>query len=98
MIYGRLKSLMTYCPYTRLWGVTRDVITTKKLPESARPGALIALLGLFCPLFWIALFTGASRSELMFHATHSGVVCGIGLLLMIAGWRKEKQQSEHNQQ
>lgn len=98
MTNGPLKSLMTLCPYVRLWGIVRTAIATKKLPESARPGAFITLLGLFCPLFWIALFTGASRAELTFHATHSGLVCCIGILLMIAGWRKEKQQRAQDRQ
>jgi hypothetical protein len=56
----------------------------KDISEQAKAGRNIALLGLFCPFFWYALLTGASRDTLLFHATHSGIVFLIGLSIMLA--------------
>lgn len=81
----RLTSL---CAYTHLWRLIRE----RRLPDSAKPGVTIALLGLFCPFFWIALFTGASRAELTFHACHSGLVCAIGIVLMLKGLRQSRER------
>ena len=39
---------------------------------------------------WIALFTGASAEDLKFHATHSGIVALIGVVVMVAGLMKNK--------
>ena len=98
MISERIKKLTTFCPYTHLWRIARSAVATRKLPESVKPGAYIALLGFFCPLFWTAYFTGADDTVLFFHATHSGVVFGIGILLMIVGLRKEKKRYRQGSQ
>jgi len=81
------QSLVNLCAYTHLWRVIRE----RRLPSSARPGFSIALLGLFCPFFWIALLTGASRQELIFHGSHSGLVFCIGLVLMLKGLRQHRE-------
>ena len=73
--------LTDLCAYSHLW----RILKARKLPASAKPGFTIALLGLFCPIFWIALLTGASRNELIFHGCHSGLVFAIGLTLMLKG-------------
>lgn len=85
MTPGFARFLIRLCPYTHLWRVLRGMVAQRHLPESARPGACIALLGLFCPFFWIALLSGASKGEVMFHALHSGVVVCIGIALCLAG-------------
>lgn len=73
--------LTSLCAYTHLSRVFRE----RRLPSSAQPGFCIALLGLFCPLFWIALLTGANKAELIFHGCHSGAVFCIGIFLMLKG-------------
>ena len=88
----KARSLLNLCPYTHLGRAIRRMATERKLPESARTGALVALLGLFCPFFWIALLTGASKGELIFHATHSGVVFLIGIVLLLVGLARESGQ------
>nr|WP_309504444.1 hypothetical protein [uncultured Roseovarius sp.] len=85
----KLGRLLDFCPYTHLWRATKRVVTTRKLPQSARSGASIALLGLFCPFFWIALLSGASKGEILFHATHSGVVILIGVVMVLASLAKD---------
>ena len=82
------QMLLNICPYTHLWRVIKAAIAERKIPAAARTGAIITLLGIFCPIFWFALFTGASAAELKFHATHSGIVALIGVVLMIAGLLK----------
>ena len=81
--------LLNFCPYTHLWRTTKHAVTTRSLPQSARSGASIALLGLFCPFFWIALLSGASKSEILVHATHSGIVILIGIGMMLASLAKD---------
>jgi len=76
--------LLNFCPYTHLWRAAKHAVTTRRLPQSARSGASIALLGLFCPFFWIALLSGASKGEILFHATHSGIVILIGIVMILA--------------
>lgn len=88
------KSLLNLCPYTHLWRAIKQAVADRKLPASARTGASIALLGLFCPFFWIALFTGASRGELVFHATHSGAVFLVGVILLLVALAKETAEPE----
>jgi len=82
--------LLSICPYTHLWDVIKTSVKKRKFTAFARQGALIMLLGFCCPFFWIALFSGASGAELKFHATHSAIVAGIGLVIMVLGLRKIK--------
>jgi hypothetical protein len=84
------QMLLKACPYTHLWLVIKTSISERKFPAAARQGAFITLLGIFCPIFWIALFTGASAEDLKFHATHSGIVALIGVVVMVAGLMKNK--------
>jgi len=85
------QMLMSFCAYTHLWRVIKHAIVERRLPDSIRQGALIALLGFFCPFFWLALLMGASKAELIFHATHSGVVFCLGVLLMLKTLSDERQ-------
>lgn len=86
---GAFRALSKFCPYSHLWGVFKLALTERRLPASARPGAYIALLGLFCPIFWTAYFRGAPRDELLFHATHSGIFVLVGVVLMFVGMAKK---------
>ncbi|MBU2953161.1 hypothetical protein [Marinobacter sp. F3R08] len=82
--------LANLCAYTHLWQVIRE----RRLPSSARPGFSIALLGLLCPFFWIALLSGASKAELIFHGSHSGLVFCAGVFLMLRGLRQHRNLPE----
>jgi len=82
--------LMRFCAYTHLWQVLKFSFKERRLPESAKQGVFIALLGFFCPIFWFALLTGASKGELIFHACHSGLVFFIGLVLIVKALKAEK--------
>ncbi len=88
---GKVRQVLAnLCAYTHLWQVVRE----RRLPSSAKPGFSIALLGLFCPFFWIALFTGASKAELIFHGCHSGLVFSAGVFLMLKGLSEHRKSSE----
>lgn len=91
---GFARRVINLCPYTHLGRAIRQMIAQRQLPDTARPGAFIALLGLFCPIFWIAFFTGAPRSELIFHAVHSGIVFGAGVLLFVGGLTKSIRRDD----
>lgn len=87
--------LANYCPVTHL--STKAVETLcgddrsrklgsaeRVLRSNVRLGYGIALAGLFCPIFWLSDFTGATGMELIWHAVASGLIALAGLLL--AGW------------
>jgi quinol-cytochrome oxidoreductase complex cytochrome b subunit len=61
----------------------RLAIQEKRLPQASKSGITIALLGFFCPLFWIPFLSGKPVRELRFDIIHSGifVVIGIGMFL-----------------
>lgn len=86
---GWLLKLFKLCPYSHLWNAIRTAVKERSLPASARQGAVISLLGLFCPIFWTAYLRGASRGELIFHATHSVMLMFIGVVLMLVGLAKK---------
>jgi hypothetical protein len=81
--------LLSVCPYTHLWDVIKKSVKERKFSPAARQGFFIMLLGICCPLFWGALFTGVRGDELKFHAIHSSIVAGIGLIIMVAGLKKK---------
>ena len=84
--------LMNICPYTHLIRVIRTTVKERKFPNSAaKQGAIIMVVGICCPIFWISLITGASLATLRFNAIHSGIVALIGLAIMIAGFLKHGQ-------
>ncbi|MDR9828915.1 hypothetical protein RCJ22_25335, partial [Vibrio sp. FNV 38] len=85
-----IKSLTKWCAYSHLFNAFMSVFRGGDISYQTRAGRNIALLGLFCPLFWYALFTGASGAELAFHATHSGVVFLIGIAIMFVSLTQTK--------
>ena len=87
-----IKNLAKWCAYTHMFKVFSALINGGDISEQTRAGRNIALLGIFCPFFWYALFTGASKAELAFHATHSSVVFLIGIVIMFASLRQKQEQ------
>ncbi|GAB2648075.1 hypothetical protein GCM10026988_15120 [Vibrio panuliri] len=85
-----INNLAKWCAYSHMFKVFSALINGEDISDQTRAGRNIALLGLFCPFFWYALFTGASKAELAFHATHSGVVFLIGMVIMFVSMRKKK--------
>ena len=84
------RRLLNICPYTHLWDVIKTAVREREFPNSAaKQGAIVMLLGICCPLFWVSLFRGASAAELRFNAIHSGIVALLGLVIMIAGFLKK---------
>jgi hypothetical protein len=79
------KKIVKLCAYSHIYQIVFKSFKERKLPEGTRQGATITLLGIFCPFFWISLFSGASHSTKLFHATHSGIVILIGIVTMIIG-------------
>ncbi|MDQ8182604.1 hypothetical protein [Pelagicoccus sp. SDUM812005] len=61
------------------------------MTEQVKAGRNIALLGFFCPFFWIALLSGAEASTLGLHAAHSGIVFLAGLGILTVGLMKQKE-------
>ena len=86
-----ISNLAKWCAYSHMLKVLTALLKGDGLSEQTKAGRNIALLGLFCPLFWIALLTGASKSELMFHATHSSVVFLIGIVIIFMSSRQQKE-------
>ncbi len=86
------RKLLNLCPYKHIYAVVKQTIKEGRLPPSAKSGAMITLLGIFCPIFWVALFSGVRGGELLFHAAHSSIVAGIGFVLMIQGLLKDNRK------
>jgi hypothetical protein len=84
------KSLTKLCAYTHLFKVISALVNGEDISELTKGGRNIALLGIFCPFFWFALFSGADEAEVMFHGTHSSIVFFIGIAIMTLGIRKTK--------
>lgn len=66
----------------------------KELTERVKTGRNVALIGVFCPLFWYSLFFGATMSEVYFNAAHSSIVAAIGLVVMVKGRRNLTKYQE----
>ena len=92
-----LKSAVSSCPYTLLGKKVVEAATGKGKPSHAaagkqkwngtvRTGRNIALIGVFCPFFWLSLLSGASAQMIRFNAVHSGAVVLIGLATMACGY------------
>ena len=46
-----------------------------------KSGRFILLLGVFCPLFWMALFSGQRGGMLLFHLCHSSLFVLMGYIM-----------------
>lgn len=92
-----LKAFLTYCPYCVAGKKVAQVASGKKnikkktvskeiekdLIEGIKMGRFFALIGLFCPFFWISVFAGANIQVIKFNAIHSGIVILGGIVIMI---------------
>lgn len=85
-----LSGAAKWCAYSHIFELVRVLLNGGELSNQTRTGRNIALLGLFCPFFWIALFSGVTGAELAFHAIHSGIVFLIGMVIMFVSLRKQK--------
>ena len=88
------KKLVKACPYALLGKQCKDVL--KGQPSSPKPsknkthlfkagiktGRNIALVGVFCPFLWYAILSGASRNFILLNLIHSGIIVGLGLLVL----------------
>lgn len=84
----RIAKVERWCAYTHLAKVCVALIRGEKISKQAEAGRNIALLGFFCPFFWIALLSGAEKATLLFHATHSAIVFLVGVAIMVVGLNK----------
>ncbi|PMH44871.1 hypothetical protein BCU68_12060 [Vibrio sp. 10N.286.49.B3] len=87
-----INNLTKWCAYSHMFKVLSTLVKGGDISDQTKTGRSIALLGIFCPFFWFALFTGASKGELAFHATHSSVVFFIGLGVMFVSLKSKKGQ------
>ncbi len=87
-----LSSVSSSCPYALLFKKAirllrgEPVIDKARLSDRERDllfriklGQSIALVGIFCPIFWVSLFSGVRGEALYFNAGHSGLVILVGL-------------------
>ncbi|ETX12395.1 hypothetical protein MUS1_02030 [Marinomonas ushuaiensis DSM 15871] len=91
MLKIRMMELKKWCAYSHIANLISMLIHGKSLSGQTRVGRNIALLGLFCPFFWIALFSGVRGTTLMFHAAHSSLVFLIGAVIMIISLIKQER-------
>jgi len=55
----------------------------EKYRNGIKMGRNLALLGVFCPFLWYSVFSGKSIDFIILNMIHSGIIAGIGLLLML---------------
>lgn len=91
MVKSIFYNVSRFCAYSHIFKVLSVLKNGENISDQTRTGRNIALLGIFCPIFWYALFTGASTSELIFHATHSSIVFLIGVGIIFISLKKKKQ-------
>ena len=97
-ITGGLGDLLAACPYTLLGkkllsdkqgqqtgGPPPTAHEEHRIRHKIRLGRNIALIGVFCPFFWLSLLSGAPRNIVKFNAAHSGLVVLAGYLVMAIG-------------
>jgi len=86
-----LSGLSKWCAYSQMYRLLLILFNGGEWSEQTKIGRNIALLGIFCPFFWFALFSGADSSELAFHACHSSIVFLIGVVIMIVSLTKKSK-------
>ena len=92
-IWKSIKGVLGYCPYTIAGKQIANKVSGNRPAEKKsetpndneirlkvgmKSGRNIALVGLFCPIFWLSLFMGAAGSRLMANAIHSGIIIFMG--------------------
>lgn len=82
----KIKKILNFCPYTHLYKTIKIAVTEKKIPQASKSGLIIALLGLFCPLFWVPFLSGTPIDELWFDIIHSSAFIVIGLGMFLYGF------------
>ena len=92
MIKNIISKLSKLCAYSHMFKVFISFLKKEDISQQTKAGRNIALIGLFCPFFWYALFTGASKGELTFHAIHSSIVFLIGIVVIFMGLKQQKEQ------
>ncbi len=56
---------------------------TRKFEQGIKMGRNIALVGVFCPFLWYSILSGKSREFILLNLIHSGIIAGLGVLLML---------------
>jgi hypothetical protein len=103
-IRSSILSIFSYCPYTMLGKtIIRFLRGEKDLPHEPLTsneryvkskttfGVGIILIGIFCPIFWISLITGAQGDELLRSGINSLMVVLFGILY-IGYYRVQSQK------
>jgi len=67
---------------------TKDKELISGIQGQMKTGKMLALVGTFCPLFWIALFSGQSTGAVLFNFCHSMLFVVIGLSMYFSRKRK----------
>lgn len=98
MIKSKIKTILKASPYTRVTTKmmsflsppkNKDEITdniTTKFKSRMILGRNTMLVGIFCPIFWISLFAGASRGTILFNAFHSAIVIIVGIIILLINY------------
>ena len=104
------KSILAACPYsivgkTCVHAIKGNTIKkprqdnrTQTLKKGIKTGTNIALIGVFCPFLWYAILSGQSKNFIILNLMHSGVIVGIGLLIVLLNYLRIlyfKHQSYH---
>ncbi|WP_157757613.1 hypothetical protein [Pseudalgibacter alginicilyticus] len=88
------KSVVQACPYSLVGKKCMDAVKgkpsvnknsnnkTQLFQKGIKTGRNISLVGVFCPFLWFSILSGATKDFIILNLIHSGIIVGIGLVIM----------------
>ncbi|QXP71572.1 hypothetical protein H0I29_05675 [Polaribacter sp. R2A056_3_33] len=93
-----IKKIIKACPYSIMGKKCIETLQGKKkdkkknntkietLKKGIKTGRDIILIGIFCPLLWYSILSGASKDLIIINLMHSGVIVALGFVLIVINY------------
>ncbi|MAN29134.1 MAG: hypothetical protein CMH14_17770 [Mesonia sp.] len=95
-----INFLFKACPYSFIGRKCFDAVkgktrshTNKNLNDrilsfklGIKTGRNIILIGVFCPILWYSILSGANKKFIELNLIHSAIIVGLGLLVMLVNY------------
>jgi len=93
-----IKSIVKACPYAIVGKKCTEIVKGKKndkkkdntkmetFKKGTKTGRNIVLIGIFCPLLWYSILSGASKDLIIINLMHSGIIVTLGLVLIVINY------------
>ncbi|MDW7692645.1 hypothetical protein R9C00_12080 [Flammeovirgaceae bacterium SG7u.111] len=105
-----IQSIINACPYSIAGKKCLQAIKGNKIDKKGnnhkilrykkgiKTGANILLIGVFCPFLWYSILAGQSKDLICLNVLHSGIIAGIGVLIVVINYLSMvyyRKQSTH---